>query len=516
MSYGERMNRAFGLLGLVFLLPAHSLLAQQKTDKRPNIIFFLVDDMGWEDTSVPFWDSVTVANKKFYTPNMRKLAAISEKFTNAYANPVCTPSRVSLMSGMNAAHHRVTNWTMFKDRSVDAPDSILRPPAWNINGLSPVKGVDRSVYATPLFQLLKDAGYFTIHCGKAHFGAYQTPGANPINLGADINIGGSAAGNPASYLAESDFGYNPKHFVLTADIPNMKQYWGTPTFLTEDLTKEAIKAMDTARMENKPFFLYMAHYAVHLPYNPDKRFIQKYLDEGYTPPEAAYCALVEGMDYSLGKLMDYLKKQDIAKNTIIIFMSDNGGYSHRPREGKDNTQNYPLRGGKGSLYEGGIREPMMIYWPGVTREGSVCNQYVDIQDFYPTVLEMAAVKHYKTIQQIDGQSIVPYLKSPGLSDNKRVLVWNYPNDWAGGDLGEDNSFMTAARQGDWKLIYFEKYGRLELYNLKNDIREQHDLSKKYPEVTRRMAGLLMKKLKYYHAQMPFYQSTGKPVPWPGE
>src|SRR5690348_5732574 len=114
MSYGERMNRAFGLLGLVFLLPAHSLLAQQKTDKRPNIIFFLVDDMGWEDTSVPFWDSVTVANKKFYTANMQKLAAISEKFTNAYANPVCTPSRVSLMSGMNAAHHRVTNWTMFK------------------------------------------------------------------------------------------------------------------------------------------------------------------------------------------------------------------------------------------------------------------------------------------------------------------------------------------------------------------------------------------------------------------
>jgi arylsulfatase A-like enzyme len=494
----------------------HITTAQHTTSVHPNIIFFLVDDMGWEDTSLPFWDSVTVANGKFHTPNMRRLAAMGEKFTNAYANSVCTPSRVSLMTGMNVARHRVTNWTEFKDKSTDADDAVLAVPPWNVNGISPVSGTNRAVYATPLFQLLKDAGYFTIHCGKAHFGAYKTPGANPINLGAEVNIGGSAAGNPASYLAESDFGFNAQRFILQADIPNMKQYWGTPTFLTQDLTTSAMKAMDTARMRHKPFFLYMAHYAVHLPYNADKRFVQKYLDEGYSKPEAAYCALVEGMDRSLGRLMDYLQENQLTKNTIIIFMSDNGGFSHPPREGRANTQNYPLRGGKGSLYEGGIREPMIIYWPGVTQSGSVCNQYVDIQDFFPTVLQMAGVTHYKTVQKVDGQSMMPYLKNADLSDNKRVLIWNFPDDWSGGNLGEDNSFLTAIRQGNWKLIYFEKYGRLELYNLKNDIKEQHNLAPEYPKKTKAMARMLTKRLKKYKAQLPTYKSTGKPVPYPDD
>jgi len=153
----------------------------------------------------------------------------------------------------------------------------------------------------------------------------------------------------------------------------------------------------------------MAYYEVHLPYNADKRFIQKYLDKGYSKPEAAYCALLEGMDKSLGDLLDYLKQNNLEKNTIVIFMSNNGGYSHRPREGADNTQNYPLRGGKGSLYEGGIREPMMVRYPGVTKLGSVCNQYMIIQDFFPTLLDMAGITNYNTVQHIDGQSIVPYL-----------------------------------------------------------------------------------------------------------
>ncbi len=137
---------------------------------------------------------------------MERLAARSMKFTNAYANSICTPSRVSLMSGMNAARHRVTNWTMFKNEAVDPKDSILSIPDWNVNGLSPEKGLERSVYVTALPQLLKNVGYYTIHCGKAHFGAYKTPGADPLNIGFDVNIAGSAAGNPASYMAEDDYG----------------------------------------------------------------------------------------------------------------------------------------------------------------------------------------------------------------------------------------------------------------------------------------------------------------------
>lgn len=487
--------------------------AQQR---QPNIIFFLVDDMGWEDTSVPFWDSVTMQNQKFRTPNMERFAATAEKFTSAYANSICTPSRVSLMSGMDAGRHRVTNWTEFKNEAVDAKDSLLVIPDWNVNGLSPMPGDVRSVYVTPLPQVLKDNGYYTIQCGKAHFGAYQTPGANPLNIGFAKNIGGSAAGNPASYLAEDDFGYDPGHFNVRADIPNMQQYWHTPTFLTEDLTVEAKKAMDTARLMHRPFFLYMAHYAVHLPYNADKRFILKYLDKGYSQPEAAYCALVEGMDKSLGDLLDYLKENNLEENTIVIFMSDNGGYSHHPREGGDNTQNYPLRGGKGSLYEGGIREPMMVRWPGVTKAGSVSSQYTIIQDFFPTLLDMAGIRNYRTVQHTDGQSMVPYLRNPLLRNEHRVLVWNFPNDWAGGNLGQDNAWLCAMREGDWKLIYFEKYGRLELYDIKNDIKEEHNLSRDYPAKTKELARLLTQKLKEEHAQMPVVKATGKTVPYPDQ
>jgi arylsulfatase A-like enzyme len=510
----KKWNLLFCLLFLTAM--TRTAVSQQQPAQRPNIIFFLVDDMGWQDTSVPFWDSVTAQNKKFRTPNMEMFAATAEKFTSAYANSICTPSRVSLMTGMNAARHRVTNWTMFKDKAVDATDSLLALPEWNVNGLSPIPDQPRSVYATPLPQILKDNGYYTIQCGKAHFGAYQTVGANPLNLGFVKNIGGSAAGNPASYLAESDFGYDPNHFNVRADIPNMQQYWGSSTFLTEDLTKEAMLAMDTAQMLHKPFFLYMAHYAVHLPYNADERFVQKYLDMGYTKPEAAYCALVEGMDESLGELMYYLTMHHLTENTIVVFMSDNGGFSHPPREGAPNTQNYPLRGGKGALYEGGIREPMMVRWPGVTRAGSITDQYVAIQDFYPTLLEMANIRNYKTVQTIDGKSMVPYLKNSALRDNNRALIWNFPNDWAGKRFGTDNSFLSAIRQGDWKLLYFEQSGHLELYNVRKDIRESHDVAGKYPEKTRALARLLTEKLKACDAQRPAYRLTGQPVPWPDQ
>ena len=498
------------------LLISTGAAAQHPAKTSPNIIFFLVDDMGWQDTSVPFWDSITPANRKFRTPNMERLCRAGAKFTNAYAASICTPSRVSLMTGMNVSRHHVSNWTAYRNKAVDGKDSLLEIPEWNVNGISPAPGQERSVYATPLPQLLKEHGYYTIQCGKAHFGAYQTIGADPLNLGFVKNIGGSAAGNPASYLAEDDFGHRPDRFILQAEIPGLDKYRGKHSFLTEDLTREAILAMDTAQLKKQPFFLYMAHYAVHLPYNADDRFIQRYLDMGLPKPEAAYAALVEGMDKSLGDLMDYLDQHHLTDNTIIVFMSDNGGFSHPPRQGASNTQNFPLRGGKGSLYEGGVREPMIVRWNGVTQPGSVNSQYMIMEDFYPTILEWGGIKKYKTVQTIDGRSIVPFLKQPALRDNKRALVWNFPNDWTGGRLGEDNSWLTAIRQGNWKLIYFEKPGRLELYDLLKDIHEAHDVSAQFPAKTKELAKLLTQQLKKRGAQLPFYKDTKKAVPYPVE
>lgn len=483
--------------------------------QKPNIIVFLVDDMGWQDTSVPFWDSLTKANKKFKTPNMERLANKSMKFTDAYANSICTPSRVSFMTGMNAAHHNVTNWTMYKDKAVDPDDSLLQIPDWNIAGLSPKKDVPHTVYATPLFQILKDNGYFTIHSGKAHFGAYKTPGANPENLGAEINIAGSAAGNPASYYGEKRYGNVSDEFNIRA-IKGLRKYWDTPTFLSKAITLEALKAMDTAQKKEKPFFLYLSHYAVHLPYNADPRYYDKYREAGLNESEAAYAALVEGMDASLGRIMDYLKENDLEENTVILFMSDNGGLSHPPRTGKQDTQNYPLRYGKGSLYEGGIREPMLVYWPGVTKPQSVTGQVVSLWDYFPTILEIAGITDYKTVQDVDGESFVAALKDPDSIDNSRSLLWHFPNNW-GGDQGVSGySWTSAVRKGNWKLIYLQKQQKLRLYNLKNDLKEQHDLSKEKPDKTKKMTDLLTKKLKEAQAQMPVIKATGEKVPWPDE
>ncbi len=496
---------------LLFLATDPALAQKQ----QPNIIFFLVDDMGWQDTSVPFWDSVTPANKKFHTPNMEQLAKEGMKFTNAYAASVCTPSRVSLMTGMNVARHKVSNWTYEKNQGTDhMDDDKLVPPKWNVNGLSPKPGLENSVHATTLPSLLTKADYYTIQCGKAHFGAIGTPGADPLNVGFAKNIGGSAAGNPSSFLGEKNYGNSPGNTNPKA-VPGLEKYWGTHTFLTDAITREAMLSLDTARMQKKPFFLYMSHFAVHLPFDADDRFMKKYLEKGLTEPEAAYATLVEGMDKSLGDLMNYLQKNNLVENTIIIFMSDNGGYTREPRMGDMDTQNYPLRAGKGSLYEGGVREPMIVKWPGVTTPGSIEKQYVIIEDFFPTILEMAGIKSYKTVQQRDGISMVSYLKGKGEKNNNRALIWNFPNKWYPGPAGI-TSYVSAIRQGKWKMIYFQKEGRLELYDLEKDIGEQHDLSKTNPKKLKQMANLLTTKLKECGAQLAINKATGEQVPYPSD
>lgn len=483
--------------------------------QQPNIIFFLVDDMGWQDTSVPFWDSLTPANKKFHTPNMERLAKEGMKFTNAYAASVCTPSRVSLMTGMNVARHRVTNWTYGKNQGTDhMDDDKLIPPKWNVNGLSPEPGLENSVYATTLPSLLSQAGYYTIHCGKAHFGAFGTPGADPLNLGFEKNIGGSAAGNPSTYFGEKNYGNTPERISPKA-VSGLEKYWGTHTFLTEAITREAMLSLDTSRMMEKPFFLYMSHFAVHLPFDADDRFMSRYKDQGLTEPEAAYATLVEGMDKSLGDLMDYLQKHNLVENTIVIFMSDNGGLTREPRMGETDTQNYPLRAGKGSLYEGGVREPMIVKWPGVVNAGSIEKKYVIIEDFFPTILEMAGINSYKTVQERDGISMVPYLKGKEKKKNKRTLIWNYPNKWYPGPAGI-TSYVSAIRQGKWKMIYFHKDGRLELYDLENDIGERNDLAKSNPKKLKQMANFLTRKLKERDAQLAINKATGQQVPYPSE
>ncbi|MGV8138888.1 MAG: sulfatase [Mangrovibacterium sp.] len=483
-------------------------------ESKPNIIVFLVDDMGWQDTSVPFWKQKTPLNEKFSTPAMERLASQGMKFTQAYACSVCTPSRVSLMSGMNAARHRVTNWTLDRNVSTDKQDDILQFPDWNLNGAQPADSIENSVCITALPQLLKDNGYFTIHCGKAHFGTTGTPAANPSVLGFDINIAGHAAGAPATYQGLKNFGNDENGLPLNKwAVPGLQKYHGQDIHLSEALTIEAKHALDSALAVHKPFFLYMAHYAVHTPIEADSRFYRKYLDRGYPEVEARYASMIEGMDKSLGDLMDYLEEKGIEENTIVLFMSDNGGLSAHTRAGELHTHNKPLNSGKGSAYEGGIREPMIVKWPGVVKGGTRNDDPVIIEDFFPTILEMAGVSEWTSKQVVDGVSFVQALKQEG-NITGRDLFWHYPNKW--GAEGPGIGTTSSIRSGDWKLIYWYKDQHMELFNIKNDLGEQDNQAKQHPEIVKDLAKKLGNYLRKVDAQRPVLKESGKVVPWPDE
>lgn len=492
------------LLALAFAAAGCSAPVDQAA-QRPNILLFVVDDMGWQDTSVPFHSRRTPLNDRYRTPNMERLAAEGMKFTQFCASPVCSPSRVSLLTGLNAAHHMVTNWTLEPGKKTDRPDPAFAPPDWNVNGVTNAPGQPLSVLAETLPQALKRQGYKMIHIGKAHFGAIGTPGADPLHLGFDVNVAGHAAGGPGSYLPERMYGNDvPGPW----GVPGLEKYYGSQTFLTDALTREAIAQLRKATTEGRPFFLHLAHYAVHVPLDPDARFVGRYLAEGLDPKEARYAALVEGMDLSLGQVLDELKALGQERNTVVFFVSDNGGLSAEGRGGAPNTHNLPLKSGKGSAYEGGLRVPCIVKWPGVAQPGSTCATPVIIEDLFSTALEVAGAKSPK----VDGRSFANLLR--GRRDARdRTLVWHYPNFW--GPHGPGIEPFSAIRRGDWKLIYFHMSRRVELYDLGHDVGEEHDLASAEPKRAAELARLLGRKLKGWGAKMTIEKASGKPVPFPG-
>ena len=514
------------ITGAMAAVPAMALAQQAQ---QPNIIMFLVDDMGWQETSVPFWREASDLNRRYRTPNMERLARMGVKFTDAYSCAISSPSRCSLMTGMAAPRHRVTNWTSTTyGTKTDQAGGPCTMPDWNINGIQP-EGVTKkkdlryTTVATPLPQVLKNNGYYTIHCGKAHFATPGTTGADPLSFGFDVNIAGGTMGSPGSYLAQDNYGSGAHH------VPGLDDYYAQGTFLTEALTLEAIKAMQVPIDEGKPFYLYMSQYAIHTPYNPDSRFTANYCDadgqgimdaflgERLSDSEVNHAALIEGMDKSLGDLLDFLEGQsdDVKNNTIILFMADNGGQGVSPRQGRLNRdQNYPARGGKGCSYEGGVHEPMMVYWPGVTEGGTTCSNRVMIEDFYPSIIEMAGVTDYQTVQTVDGVSFVDLIKDPTL-ERDRTVVWNYPNRWGESqDTSEGYGAYAAIMKGDYHMIYFWETQERRLYNIREDIGEKNNLATLMPELTMEMAHELTEKLKEMDAQRPTITATGEPVPWP--
>lgn len=511
------MKKLCTLLSGVLVLASMFCGLSASDANRPNILFILADDMGWQDTSVPFGPEVTPYNERYQTPGLERLADEGMKFTQAYSCAVCSPKRVSFFTGLNQVRHRVTQWTYL---SGDAPSSdidysVLGTADWNWNGLQPDE-MPHAVSTVTLPELLQAAGYRTMHFGKGHLGAADTPGADPHGFGFDVRTGGRDAGGPGSYYGTENFGA-----ISHPDGPwrawDMDAYFGQDIHLTEALTLEAKKAIRGAVAAGEPFFCYFAHYAPHTPIDPDERFAPMYRANGLDDTEAAYASLIEGMDKSVGDLLALLDELGIVDNTLVVFTSDNGGLSHNRRSmALPHTHNAPLSSGKGAHHEGGIRVPLLVRWPGVVEPQTVNETPVIIYDWMPTLLEAASVE---PPPDIDGLNLEPLLEGNQAKAFDRSLVWHFPNFW--GPLqfespveGPGMGPSSTIRDGDWKLLYYHSDQRFELFQLGQDLSEAYNLAEAFPTKVRELAEQLGEYLRRHDAPMPTITATGLPVPWP--
>lgn len=459
------------VLGLLLLLAPWSAASAQRA-AQPNIVLFMVDDLGWLDHDLELGGQHAPAERPFRTPNLVRLAAQGVRFSQAYAGaPVCTPTRVSWMTGRSPGALHVTYWTLRSGVDTSAPFPGLEPPAWQIDGLQP------GVVTLP--GLLRDAGYRTIHVGKAHFGALGTPGRDPRNLGFDVNVAGHAAGAPGSYQGRDNFkGKDP-----VWDVPGLEAYHGQDVFLTEALAIEAVRAIEGAVEDRQPFFLNFATYAVHTPIQANQRLLASYKD--LDAHEAAYATLVESEDAALGAVLDALERLGIADDTLVVFTSDNGGLSAHGRGGEAHTHNAPLRSGKGSAYEGGVRVPLVVRLPGASATARELDTPVITYDLTPTLLSFAGVSVPTAVtDSFEGVDLAPILRGKAALV-ERSLYWNQPHFW--GLQGPGIWPYSAVRRGDWKLIYRHADRGFELYDLAADLGETRNLAAENPERVRALA-----------------------------
>ncbi len=490
------------ILFISYVLSLFIIYSCTKGSQKTNFVFFLVDDLGWTDLGA--------YGSTFYeTPHIDKLAKESTRFTDAYAAcPVCSPTRASIMTGKYPARMDTTDWF-----GAPQPQGEKIKNHWTKNKpLLPAKYIPyMPLEEKTIAEALQEKGYKTFFAGKWHLGKDETHW--PKHQGFDINIGGWKTGAP----------YTGNKYFSPYENPRMKN-GPDGEYLTDRLAQET--ASFIKKNKNKPFLAYLSFYSVHTPLMAPKERVEKYKakaaalnyqrskfgKEGKAitriiQDHAVYAAMVESVDLAVGKVLQALKKSGLEDNTVIILMSDNGGLNvvdgnpeavavNVPKlTSKVPTSNLPLRGGKGWLYEGGIREPMLIKWPGKSKQGGTCSVPVTSTDFYPTILEMAGIKPNEKQHQ-DGLSLVPLFK--GESGLKRkAIYWHYPHYGnQGGSPG------AAIRLGDFKLIEFFEDNQIELYNLKEDLSEKNDLSKKMPEKANELRSMLKDWYKEVDAKFP--------------
>ena len=417
----------------------------EAASERPNIIFILADDLGYTDVS-------TYGSKFYETPNIDRLAAEGLKFTNGYTNgPNCQPTRAALLSGQYGPRtgvYTVGNIDRFN---------------WRSQALKPVDNVATlPLEKVTIAQSLKAAGYATGLFGKWHLG--NQPAAHPSKRGFDEAIVS-----------------NGKHFNFVTD-PKVSYPEGT--YLADFLTDKAVDFIE--RHKDGPFFLYVPHFGVHSPYQAKTELTEKFKAKaaagGHKDP--VYAAMLASVDESVGRITAKLDQLGIAENTLVIFSSDNGGVGGYQREGiqaKDTTDNAPLKGGKGTLSEGGIRVPYVFRWKGTIPAGAVSKQAIASIDLYPTSLELASAKKPEN-HLLDGVSYAAHLKDPGKTLVERdALFWHFPGYLGAGNNTWRTKPVSVVRSGQWKLIQNLEDRSLQLYDLEADLGEKNNLASTQPE-----------------------------------
>lgn len=424
---------------------------------RLNVILILADDLGWTDLGC-------YGSDLYKSPHIDKLARDGMRFTANYAAcTVCSPTRAALLTGKYPARLHITDW-------------IPGLPPSNPKLLVPDFTKHLAYEETTLAEKLRDAGYATASIGKWHLGG---PEFYPEHHGFDLNIAGTDQPQP-----------RPSYFA-PYDIDTIEQ-GPRGEYITDRLGNEAVKFIrDHA---DRPFFLYLPHFAVHTPIQAKKKLIERYqanVREGMNHTNAAYAAMIHSMDDTIGQIRSTLDDLGIAENTIIIFTSDNGGRI-------PTSSNVPLRAGKGSCYEGGVRVPQIVYWQGVTPAGSECDTPVITMDIFPTVLAMLGLNGGDD-PELDGVSLVPLLQQSG-DLAERSLFWHYPH-YQHYQL-EGTTPYGAIRRGDFRLIEFYDDNPVELYNLSEDAGERSNLAMSSPELVESLREELHEWLRAVDAQMP--------------
>ena len=462
-----RLSLGVLLLAPVAVLDAADAKQANAARKRPNIVLILADDLGWSDLGCYGADL-------HETPHLDRLAQEGVRFTDAYAMSVCTPSRAALLTGKHAARLHMTIWS---EGSKVGPKKRKLIEADSLHDLPHTE--------TTLAKRLQEAGYLTALVGKWHLGDVDH---YPETHGFDVNIGGTQWGAPHTffwpYSGTGRFGPEFRY------VPHME--FGKPgEYLTHRLTDEALRVID--RAGDQPFFLYLAHHAPHTPMEAkaaDVSHFEAKLQPGQNHQNAVYAAMVKSLDDSVGRVLDHLKKRGLEQNTLLIFTSDNGGYIGTEKaQPMPVTSNAPLRSGKGALYEGGIRVPLIVRWPSVTPEAAECRQPVILMDLYHTLA--ATVPGEKPNEPTDGVDLKDLLQNPGNAINRGALYFHYPHYYP------TTTPVSAVRAGDWKLLEYLEDGRLELYNLRDDLSEKNDLAAQMPD----KAASLLKQLNDWRTQV---------------